>query len=53
MAIQMRRGNGTKFLPSKLLPGEWAIVLDDDPTTGGRAAYICYGSGRMKDEHAI
>ncbi|MEF2593712.1 MAG: hypothetical protein U0M51_04125 [Eggerthellaceae bacterium] len=48
MAIQMRRGNGTKFLPSKLLPGEWAIVLDDDPTTGGRGAYICFAAGEVK-----
>lgn len=37
MAITMRRGDVTKFLPSKLLPGEWAVVLDNDPTTGERA----------------
>lgn len=37
MAITMRRGDVTKFLPSKLLSGEWAVVLDNDPTTGERA----------------
>lgn len=44
----MRRGPGTKFLPSKLLPGEWAVVLSDDPSTGGRAVYVCFSAGTVK-----
>lgn len=48
MAIQMRRGSGSKFLPSKLLPGEWAVVLDSDPSTGGRAVYVCFSAGTVK-----
>ena len=48
MAIQMRRGNGAKFLPSKLLPGEWAVVLNNDPTTGERAVYVCFEAGTVK-----
>ncbi len=28
MSIQMRRGNDASFDPNKLLPGEWAITLD-------------------------
>lgn len=49
MAIQHRRGMHARFDPSKLLPGEWAIVLSGDPTTNdGRAAYICYAAGVVK-----
>lgn len=49
MAIQMRRGPYTQFDPSRLLPGEWAIVEEDAPdATGGRAAYMCFAPGEVK-----
>lgn len=49
MAIQHRRGVYNRFDPTKLLPGEWAIVLNDDPTASdGRAAYICFAAGAVK-----
>ena len=31
MAIQLRRGAYTNFNPSKLLPGEFAVVQNNDP----------------------
>ena len=49
MAIQMRRGAKTKFDPTKMLPGEWAIVQSGDPDTkDGRAAYMAFASGVVK-----
>ncbi len=42
MAIQVRRGNAKDLDPSKLLPGEWAAVLDN------QSAYLCYGNGVVK-----
>lgn len=49
MAIQMRRGAYTKFAPSKLLPGEWAVVQQDDSSVrDGRAAYMCFAPGIVK-----
>nr|WP_314639917.1 hypothetical protein [uncultured Olsenella sp.] len=49
MAIQMRRGPYTQFDPSRLLPGEWAVVEEDAPdATGGRAAYMCFAPGEVK-----
>lgn len=49
MAIQMRRGEYEKFSPSKLLPGEWAVVQQDDVTVrDGRAVYIAFAAGLVK-----
>lgn len=49
MPIQLRRGAHLRFDPMKLLPGEWAIVLSDDPDAkDGRAAYICFAPGAVK-----
>lgn len=49
MAIQMRRGVHERFVPSKLVPGEWGIVLSGDPyASDGRAAYICFAAGLVK-----
>lgn len=49
MAIQHRRGQFPQFDPTRLLPGEWAIVLSGDPSTSdGRAAYICFAAGSVK-----
>jgi hypothetical protein len=49
MAIQHRRGAFSGFDPSRLLPGEWAIVLSgDEATSDGKAAYICFAAGTVK-----
>lgn len=49
MAIQMRRGKFTNFLPSKLQPGEWAIVQGEDPSaTDGRSVYVAFAAGVVK-----
>ena len=49
MAIQMRRGAYDRFDPSRLLPGEWAIVVSGDSSSdGGRAAYVCFAPGVTK-----
>lgn len=49
MAIQMRRGQHALFDKSKLLPGEWAIVLSGDPASkDGKAAYVCFAAGDVK-----
>lgn len=49
MAIQMRRGKYELLDPSKLMPGEWAIVLESDPNgTGGRSLYMCFSPGVVK-----
>lgn len=49
MAIQNRRGSYKDFDPYKLLPGEYAIVLQDDPyCSDGRAAYLCFNAGTVK-----
>lgn len=49
MAIQMRRGAYGDFDPTRMLPGEWAVVLSDDAdTTDGYAVYICYAAGLVK-----
>ena len=49
MAIQMRRGKFTNFLPSKLQPGEWAIVQDEDPSASdGRSVYVAFAAGVVK-----
>lgn len=49
MAIQHRRGLYNRFDPTKLLAGEWAVVLQDDPSSpDGKAAYVCFGAGDVK-----
>lgn len=49
MAIQHRRGNYGKLEKSKLLPGEYAIVLQDDPfCKDGKSVYICFRAGDTK-----
>lgn len=49
MAIQHRRGQYSQFDPTRLMPGEWAIVLSGDPSTlDGRAAYLCFAAGVVK-----
>lgn len=47
--IQNRRGQYVDFDPSKLLPGEFAIVQTGDPNTAdGKAIYICVTAGNVK-----
>lgn len=49
MAIQNRRGPYGKLDTTKLLPGEYAIVIQDDPfCKDGKAAYICFQAGDTK-----
>lgn len=49
MAIKNRRGPYNKFDPTKLLPGEWAVVLTGDPNASdGLACYMCFGAGVVK-----
>lgn len=49
MAIQLRRGIFDRFDPTKLLPGEVAVVTSGDPSTAdGRSVYICFSAGNVK-----
>ncbi len=49
MAIVVRRGYFGQFDPTRLVAGEWAVVLGDDPSTDdGRAAYVCFGTNMVK-----
>lgn len=49
MAIVHRQGDYPNFDPTKMLPGEWAVVLSGDPDiTDGRAVYICFAAGDVK-----
>ena len=49
MAIQNRRGPYEKLDKTKLLPGEYAIVLQDDPfCKDGKSVYICFHAGDTK-----
>lgn len=49
MAIQVRRGNYADFDPDKMLPGEWACVLANDPqVSDGRSVFICFSAGNVK-----
>lgn len=49
MAIFMRRGSFEDFVPGKMLPGEWAIVLANDPSVpDGKSVYICFSAGNVK-----
>lgn len=49
MAIQQRRGNYANFDKSRMLAGEPAVVLQNDPSvTDGRAFYIAFGPNDVK-----
>lgn len=49
MAIQMRRGAYADFDPTKMVPGEFAVVQEDDPNTdSGHALYLCYSAGDVE-----
>lgn len=49
MAIQMRRGAWSQFDPTKMLPGEWAVILSGHPdTSNGQALYHCFAAGTVK-----
>lgn len=49
MAIQSRRGAYGDFDPNKMLPGEWASVLKDDPKAqDGKSVYMCFAAGDVK-----
>lgn len=49
MAIQNRRGAYMDFDPEKILAGEWATVLEGDPSADdGRSTYLGYGDGIVK-----
>lgn len=42
MAIKMRRGNRADFIPSKMVAGEWGVVLDD------KQVWITFAPGDCK-----
>lgn len=45
----MRRGEYAKLDASRLLPGEWAVVLSgDSAATDGRSVYVCFAAGATK-----
>ena len=46
MAIQMRRGNKADFDPSKMLPGEWAVAIDNE--TQNQIVWMCFRAGVVK-----
>lgn len=46
MAIQMRRGLKKDFDPGKMLPGEWAVAVDDD--TQNQIIWMCFAAGVVK-----
>lgn len=49
MAICVRRGSYADLDPNKLKPGEWAVVLAQDPhCRDGKAVYICFSAGNTK-----
>lgn len=49
MAIQHRRGAYTNYDPTKLLPGEIAVVQSGDPSTSdGDAIYIGTATGQVR-----
>ena len=49
MAIQLRRGSYTNYDPTKLLPGEVAVVQSDAPgATDGKAVYVAFSVGNAK-----
>ena len=46
MAIQMRRGNKADFDPSKMLPGEWAVAINNE--TQNQIVWMCFRAGVVK-----
>ena len=49
MAIIMRQGEYGDFLPAKMRPGEWAVVLADDPIVAdGRSVFVAFAPGIVK-----
>lgn len=49
MAIQHRRGDYADFDPTKMKPGEYAVMLEGDPlATDGEGVYMAFGAGRVK-----
>ena len=49
MAIQHRRGGYSDFDPTKMKPGEYAVMLSGDPqATDGEGVYMAVGAGRVK-----
>lgn len=46
MAITMRRGLQADFDASKLLPGEWAVAIDND--TSKQVVWMCFAPGVVK-----
>ena len=47
MAIQMRRGQLKDFDPGKMLPGEFAVTIDDAPED--RKIFMCFSAGTVKE----
>lgn len=49
MAITMRKGPYDDFDPDKMLPGEWAVILANDPVVqDGKSVFICFSAGNVK-----
>ena len=49
MAIVMRQGEYGDFVPAKMRPGEWAVVLADDPIVpDGKSVFIAFAAGNVK-----
>ena len=49
MAIQNRRGVYSDFAPTKMVPGELAVVQSGDPdTTSGQSIYAAFLAGQIK-----
>lgn len=49
MAIVMRQGEYGDFVPAKMRPGEWAVVLADDPIVpDGKSVFIAFAAGDVK-----
>ena len=49
MAIVMRQGDYGDFVPAKMRPGEWAVVLADDPIVpDGKSVFIAFAAGNVK-----
>lgn len=49
MAIQNRRGVYGDFDPTKMVPGEFAVVQNGDPLSGdGKSVYIAFNAGNVK-----
>ncbi len=49
MAIQARRGPYSQFDATRLLPGEFAVVLSGDGSAqDGRSVYMCFSAGVVK-----